>query len=354
MQYRKLPTKLKVFLTFVFIIFMFFMLYFAQKYLDTYLVRILTLIGIYGIMAVSLTFINGITGIFSLGHSGFIAIGAYTAALLTMSVEQKQMSFFLKPLIWPLNSIQLDFLSATIIAGVMAAIFAYLIGYPSLRLTGDYLAITTLGFGEIVRILILNMISVTNGPLGLKGLEEYTNIWWAWGWLFVTVLVIASLVNSSYGRALKAIREDPVAAKAMGIDVTRHQLLAFIVGAFFAGISGSLYAHWLTTIDPRPQTVGVLLTFNILIMIVLGGLGSITGAIFGAGIFAILSEWLRVVEEPFKIFGIQVPAISGMRLLVLSTIFVTVMLTWRRGIMGRNELTWDNIYNFFLKFKRKY
>jgi len=354
MQYKKLPTKLKVFLTFVFIISMFFMLFLAQKYLDTYWIRILTLIGIYGIMAVSLTFINGITGIFSLGHSGFIAIGAYTAALLTMSIEQKEMSFFLKPLIWPLNSIQLDFLSATIIAGIMAAIFAYLIGYPSLRLTGDYLAITTLGFGEIVRILILNMISVTNGPLGLKGLEEYTNIWWAWGWLLVTVVIISSLVNSSYGRALKAIREDPIAAKAMGIDVTKHQLMAFIVGAFFAGISGSLYAHWLTTIDPRPQTVGILLTFNILIMIVLGGLGSITGAILGAGIFAILSEWLRIVETPFKIFGIQVPAISGMRLLVLSTIFVVVMLTWRRGIMGRNELTWDNIYNFFLKFKRKY
>ena len=344
---------MKVFLTIIFVLFMILMLFLAQKKLDTYWIRILTLIGIYGIMAVSLTFINGITGIFSLGHSGFIAIGAYTSALLTMSIQQKQMSFFLKPLIWPLNSIQLDFLSATIIAGVMAAILAYLIGYPSLRLTGDYLAITTLGFSEIVRILILNMISVTNGPLGLKGLEEYTNIWWSWGWLLVTVLVIGSLVSSSYGRALKAIREDPIAAKAMGINVTKHQLTAFVVGAFFAGISGSLYAHWLTTIDPRPQTVGILLTFNILIMIVLGGLGSITGALFGAAIFAILSEWLRIVETPFKLFGIQIPAISGMRLLVLSTIFIIVMLTWRRGIMGRSELTWDSIYNFFLKLRRR-
>ncbi len=347
----RLSKRVNLILTITFLLFIALLLYLADGNLNTYYVRIISLIGIYGIMAVSLTLINGITGIFSLGHAGFMAIGAYTSALLTMSVQQKEMTFILDKLIWPFNSIQIPFLPATLIGGLVAAGFAFLIGWPSLRLSGDYLAITTLGFSEIIRILALNLRSVTNGALGLKGIPTYTNVWWAWGWLFATVLFIASLVNSSYGRALKAIREDRVAGESMGINVFRHQLMAFVVGGFFAGIAGSLYAHWLSTIDPRTTTIGVLLTFNALIMIVIGGLGSISGAIIGAALFAFLTEWLRFLEESIRIFSFEFSGIPGMRMLVLSALFVIVMIFWPRGIMGKNELTWNNLYNWIFRKK---
>ncbi|MCD6551354.1 branched-chain amino acid ABC transporter permease, partial [Thermotoga sp.] len=335
-----------VILTVAFILFMILLLHLANKYLDSYQLRVVRLIAIYGVMAVSLNLINGITGIFSLGHAGFILIGAYTASLLTLSPEQKTMSFIIEPIVPWLANLHTDFFTATIAGGMMAALFAFLIGWPVLRLSGDYLAIASLGFAEVIRIIALNAISVTNGPLGLKGIPEYSNIWWCYGWLFVTVLFIASLVNSSYGRALKAIREDRIAAEAMGINVFKHQLLSFVTGAFFAGVSGSLYAHWVTTIDPRITTLGPMLTFYILIMIVLGGLGSISGSLIGAALFTILFEWLRDLEEPFNFFGIHVPGIKGMRILVISVIFILVMIFWRRGIMGREELTWNNLYNW--------
>ncbi|PNS35873.1 branched-chain amino acid ABC transporter permease [Mesotoga sp. B105.6.4] len=329
------------------------LLFLSQELLNSYYSRIITLIGIYGIMAVSLTLVNGISGVFSLGHAGFIALGAYTSALLTLSPQQKEMTFLIEKLIWPLNSIQIPFFWATIIAGLVAALFAFFIGWPSLRLTGDYFAIATLGFSEIIRILALNLNSITNGALGLKALPDYSNVWWAWGWLLVTVACVMSLSYSSFGRALRAIREDRVAAQAMGINVFKHQLMAFVVGGFFAGISGSLYGHWLSTIDPRTNTFGILLTFNVLIMIVLGGLGSITGAIIGGALFAFLSEWLRFLEGPMNLFGFKIMGMSGMRMLVFSGLFVIIMIFWPRGIMGRSEFSWEGLVSLFRRGEKK-
>ncbi|MCD6449621.1 MAG: branched-chain amino acid ABC transporter permease [Thermotogaceae bacterium] len=349
---KKLKTSTKVWLTIIFILIMGFLLWIANRTFDDYKLRVLRLIAIYGIMAVSLNLINGITGVFSLGHAGFILIGAYTAALLTLTPEQKAMSFLFGIQPW-IEKIHADFFTATIAGGVMAALFAFLIGWPVLKLRGDYLAIASLGFAEVVRIWANNALTITNGPLGLKALQEYSNIWWVYGWLLFTVVFISSLVYSSYGRALKAIREDEIAARSMGINVFKHQLLAFVVGAFFAGVSGSLYAHWLTTIDPRITTMGPMFTFYILIMIVLGGLGSISGSLIGAAIFAILFEWLRNLEQPFTFFGIQVPGIPGMRILVISVLFILVMIFWQRGIMGREELTWENLYKWFSRLKRE-
>ena len=351
---RRLPTKTKVILTLLVIVVVAFLLHLADKHMDAYKLRILNLIAIYGIMALSLNLINGITGIFSLGHAGFILIGAYTAALLTLSPEQKEMSFIIQPIVPWLAHLHTNFLFATLAGGLLAAFAAFLVGWPVLRLSGDYLAIASLGFAEVIRVVALNAISITNGPLGLKAIPEYTNVWWAYGWLLVTLLFIGSLVSSSYGRALKAIREDRIAAEEMGINVFKHQLLSFVVGGFFAGVSGSLYAHWLTTIDPRLTTLGPMLTFYILIMIVLGGLGSISGSLIGAALFAILVEWLRNLEEPFKLFGvIQTNGLpKGSRILVISAIFVAIMIFWQRGIMGRNEITWDNLYRWFSRLRR--
>ncbi len=349
---KRLSTKTQVILTLIFILVMALLLWWADKGFDSYKQRVLRLIGIYAIMAVSLNLINGITGIFSLGHAGFILIGAYTAAILTLTPAEKEMSYLFGIQPW-IKNLHADFFTATLAGGAVAAFSAFLIGWPVLRLSGDYLAIASLGFAEIVRIWANNALTVTNGPLGLKAIPEYSTTWWIYGWLLFTVVFIASLVYSSYGRALKAIREDRIAAEAMGINVFKHQLMSFVVGAFFAGVSGSLYAHWLTTIDPRITTMGPMLTFYILIMIVLGGLGSITGSLIGAAVFAILFEWLRDLEQPFSFFGIQVPGIPGMRILVISALFIAVMIFWQRGIMGREELTWNNLYKWLSGRKKE-
>ncbi|MCX7653983.1 MAG: branched-chain amino acid ABC transporter permease [Fervidobacterium sp.] len=339
-------TKRDITLTTLFIILVIIFLWIAYIKFDTYQKQILSLMAIYGIMAVSLNLVNGITGVFSLGHAGFILLGAYTSALLTIPPDQKATIFIIQPPSPFIANLHTDFFTATIIGGLVAALGAFIIGFPVLRLSGDYLAIASLGFSEVLRILALNLQSITNGSLGLKGLPNYTNIWWSWGWLFVTVLFIVSLVKSSYGRALLAIRDNAIAAEAMGINVFKHTLLSFVISAFFAGVSGALYAHWLTTIDPRITTFGPILTYYVLIMVVLGGLGSISGSIIGAITFAFLMEWLRMFEQPFTLFGKQFPAIQGMRMLVLSVLFVITMIVWKRGIFGRAELTWDGIIKF--------
>lgn len=342
--------RVKFISTFVLICLIAFLLFFASRIASEYVILILNLIAINIIFSTSLTLINGITGIFSLGHAGFIAIGAYVSTLLTLPVEQKEMTFLIKPLIYPLNQIQISFLPATIIAGLVAAGFGYVVAAPSLRLIGDYLAIATLGLGETIRIVANNAWSITNGALGLKAIPPYTNIYWSWGWAFITVLIIASLVKSSYGRALKAIREDPIAAKAMGINVFSHQVMSFVLGSFFAGVGGSLWAHLITTIDPKSFTFTK--TFEILIMAVLGGLGSISGAIIGAAVYTVGLEFLRFLESPFKIGPILFPGIPGMRMVVLSALLIVLMLFWQRGIMGREELSWEKFYGIFRCFRR--
>jgi branched-chain amino acid transport system permease protein len=213
------------------------------------------------------------------------------------------------------------------------------------RVRGDYLAIVTLGFGEIVRVFATNAISITNGSLGLKGIKQLTNLWWSWGWAIFTVFCLVGLVESSCGRAMKAIREDETAAEAMGINIFRYKMLAFITSAFFQGIGGGLLAHLLTTIDPKLFTF--FLTFNLLIMIVAGGLGSMTGSIIGAVIFAWGSELLRWFEEPHQIGGFFIPGIPGMRMVIFSLLLILIMLFFRRGITGRWEFSWDWVFKKF-------
>jgi len=348
---KTLSFKTKFFLTILFILAIFLLLLTANNKASDYLILILNLMAINIIFAVSLTFINGITGIFSLGHVGFIAIGAYVSSILTLSPAQKEISYLIEPLIYPLNVIQIPFLPAIIIAGLVAAAFGYLVAAPSLRLIGDYLAIATLGLGEVVRVVANNTWSITNGALGLKSIPQYSNLWWTWGFALITIVFISSLVQSSYGRALKAIREDSVAAKSMGINVFSHQVVTFVIGSFFAGVGGALWAHLITTIDPKSFMFQK--TFEILIMVVIGGLGSISGAIIGASLYTVGLEFLRVLEEPISIGPIYIPGIPGMRMVVLSLILIIIMLFWRRGIMGRHEITWDGIYKLIMKVRNK-
>lgn len=316
-------------------------LFYAQRCLDIYIVRILNVCAIYAILGLSMNLINGFTGLFSLGHAGFMAVGAYTTALLTMSPLTKQQIFYMAPLIKPLDTLSLPFPLALIAGGVMAAIVGYLIGQPALRLKGDYLAIATLGFGEIIRVIFTNTQTITNGALGLKGIPAITNLWWSFGTATVTVVILASLINSSYGRALKAIREDEVAAEAMGINLAKHKGIAFVTGAFFAGIGGGLLGNLLGTIDPK--MFNFIFTFNILLIIVLGGMGSLTGSIISAFIITIANEVLRFLDESMNLGFTVINGKVGTRAVVFSALLMVVVLFYRKGLMGTNEFSWDKL-----------
>ena len=313
----------------------------ANRNFDSYVIRILNLCAIYIILGVSLNLINGFTGQFSLGHAGFMSIGAYMSALLYMSPELKEVNFFITPLIWPLSVIQIPFVFSLIIAGLVSAGVGFLIGIPCLRLKGDYLAIVTFGFSEIIRVIFNNLQNVTNGPIGLKGLPTHTNLWWSFGIAILTVLVVKNLINSSYGRALKSIRENETAAEAMGVNLFFHKSLAFAIGAFFAGLGGALLGSFIMTIDPN--TFSFLLTFQLIVIVIVGGLGSITGTVISAIIITVLMEVLRSVESPMNIFGLHVPGIPGMRMLVFAILLMTVVLFFKKGLMGKKEWSWDGL-----------
>ncbi|MDD3705787.1 MAG: branched-chain amino acid ABC transporter permease [Clostridiaceae bacterium] len=323
---------------------LFVFVYFANKHLDSYLLRILNLCAIYTVLGLSMNLINGFTGLFSLGHAGFMAVGAYTTAMLTLPIATKQMNFFLAPLISPLDKIVWPFLPSLLLAGVLAAIVAFLIGAPVLRLKGDYLAIATLGFSEIIRVVFTNTQTVTNGALGLKGIPATTNLWWSFGTAVVTIFIMVSLINSSYGRAFKAIREDEIAAESMGISLFKHKVLSFAIGAFFAGIGGGLLGNLMGTIDPL--MFRFFMTYNILLIIVLGGLGSVTGTIISAFIITIAQEFLRFLDEPIIP---NIPALPGLRMVVFSILLMLVVLFFRTGLMGTREFSWDKFFGFFKK-----
>ncbi len=334
-------------LTLASVVFLYIVLIWAENKLDSYIVRILNLIAINAILAVSLNLIYGFGGMFSLGHSGFMAIGAYTSALFVLSPAQKEMMWMLQDVAWPISVIHTPFWVSLLAGGLAAALFSLLIAVPVLRLGGDYLGIATLGFAEIVRVLIVNWASITNGSLGIKGIPPHATLIVNYTCLVVTVYCIVRLMNSNFGNVIKAIRDDEIAAKVMGVDTFRYRVLAFGLGAFFAGIGGALLGNLITTIDPKMFTF--LLTFNILMIVVAGGLGSVTGSILGSVVITVMLEWLRFADAPFTIAGFTVPGVPGMRMVVFSLVRLVIILYRREGMMGMREFSW----NWLLSRKRR-
>ncbi len=259
-------------------------------------------IAIHIILAVSLHLIIGITGQFSIGHAGFLAVGAYASAVITMKLG-------------------LPFPLAILTGGIVAALSGMIIGIPTLRLKGDYLAIATLGFGEIVRIILLN-IDYVGGASGIQVSHLTT-----WPWIFftalITIVVIRNFTNSTHGRACISIREDEVAADAMGINTTYYKVTAFIIGAFFAGVAGSLYAHNFYII--QPSNFGFLKSIDILIYVVLGGLGSLSGSVIAAILLTIISTFLQDYPET--------------RMVIYSLVLIVMMIYRPQGLLGTKELT---------------
>lgn len=263
----------------------------------------LILIGINIILAVSLNLINGFNGQFSIGHAGFMAIGAYGAAMITLKA-------------------QLPFPVALLFGAFLAGLFGVLVGLPTLRLRGDYLAIATLGFGEIIRGLIVN-IDYIGGAYGLSGIPKLAS----WTWIFwltvLTVVIITNFINSTHGRATISIRENEIAAEAMGINTTKYKVMAFTIGSFFAGLAGGLHAHFFYTI--QPNTFNFLKSFDILVMVVLGGQGSITGSIISAIVLTIISASLQSFAE--------------VRLVIYALLLIIIMIFRPQGLMGTKEFS---------------
>lgn len=337
-------------LTVVFLIALTGAVFFANENIDSYLRRILSLCAIYTIMGLSMNLVNGFTGMFSLGQAGFMAIGAYSVAIFTVPVEQRATVFYLEPMHPAIANIYMPFFVALLLGGLLAAVAAFLIGAPVLRLKGDYLAIATLGFSEIIRIVFTNLQTITNGSLGIKNIPTIKSLWWTVGSAAAVVVLMALLINSSYGRAFKAIREDEIAAEAMGINLFKHKIISFMLSGFFAGIGGGLFAALLGTVDPK-QFIFTL-TYNFLLIIVLGGMGSISGTVIGAFLVTAGLEWLRFLDSPLTIGNVEIPIFRpGLRMVVFSILLMVVVLFYRKGLMGRNELTWNFIFDRCGKIK---
>lgn len=273
--------------------------------IDTYLQATMVTICVNIILAVSLNLVTGFTGQFSLGHAGFMAIGAYSTALITMSM----------PTIF-------GFVLGLLVGALLAALVGFLIGLPTLRLRGDYLAIATLGMAEIIRVLLLNF-EFSNGAAGLSGIPQFVN----WNWLFVltagTIVLISNFLDSRHGRDCIAVREDEIAAESIGVRSTQAKTLAFSVGAFFGAIAGGVYASYFYFI--KPDLFGFMQSINILVIVVLGGLGSISGSIIAAILLAVVSTLLQPFPE--------------IRMILYSLVLVVLMVFRPQGIMGSRELS---------------
>ncbi len=319
---------------------------------NAYVKRVLNLAAIYAIISVSMNLVNGFTGLFSLGQAGFMAIGAFSVAIFTVPAEYINSIFYLEPMAPWLAAIRLPFVGALLVGGVIAAALSLLIGYPVLRLKSDYLAIATLGFSEIIRIVFTQMQSITNGALGINRIPGIQTMWVPFGAAAVCIGVMVLLIHSSYGRAFQAIREDDIAAEAMGINLSFHKNLAFAVSSFFTAIGGGLYAALLTSVDPKQFYF--TMTYNFLLIIVLGGMGSVTGTIIASFIITGGLEWLRFFDEPLSIMGVEIPVFrSGLRMVVFSVLLMVLVLFYRKGLMGQKEFSWDGMYQKFKKLKYK-
>ncbi len=297
------------------------------SHLNSYYLQVLIFIGINVTLAVSLNLINGYTGQFSLGHAGFMAIGAYVSAYLSMEHSAGLFHFMGGTNLWSISTV---FFLVLLAGGLAAALVGLLVGIPSLRLKGDYLAIVTLGFGEIIRVLIQNTDAV-GGPRGLSGIAGYTNLFWTYSFAALTIYLVVSLIDSTYGRGFLTVRDDEIAAEAVGVSTTRYKVIAFVLGAFFAGVAGGLYAHSTTYINP--SGFDFQRSIEIVIMVILGGMGSTIGVTVAAILLTLLLEYLRFVSG-YEWLPDLVRRIAANRMIIYSLILISLMLLRPQGLFG--------------------
>jgi branched-chain amino acid transport system permease protein len=300
------------------------LLFGVEKVLSEAWTFIAIVAGINVILAVSLNVVNGFTGQFSIGHAGFMAVGAYTTAKITTAMQGLQIVGFS-----PGVSDQVIFALALVAGMILAALAGLVVGIPSLRLRGDYLAIVTLGFNEIIRVIIENTPFLGQAT-GISGLPRLTNVLWVGLGVMATVIMARRLVGSTHGRALLAIREDEVAAEAMGVDTVGYKVRAFVIASAFAGLAGGLLVHLIQLCTPRSFTF--IKSFEVVVMVVLGGTGSVTGSILAALLLSFSLEWLREVQQ-YRMVG-------------YSLMLIILMLTRPSGLFGTREI-WDVLPGLF-------
>ena len=296
----------------------------TSKILNRYYSNLIDLVLIYIIAAVSLNLTCGYLGQLPLGHAGFMSIGAYTAAILTTSFQM--------PDVGPISGKTVLFFVSTVLGGLLSMLAGVLIGLPALRLKGDYLAIITLAFGEIIRVLIQN-VKITGGAMGLGGIGRLTSFPWCFFWTIVTILFSVLMINSRHGRAIRAIKEDELAAESVGINVTKYKIYAFAFAAFFAGVSGSLFAHHICYLEPG--NFGYNMSIELLVMVVLGGLGSVSGAVISATVLTVIPEILQTF--------------ASWKMIIYSILLIIVMIFKPSGLMGEKEVSVFQFINKVLK-----
>lgn len=298
-----------------------------------YIERIVIGIGINLILVISLNLANGFTGLFSLGHIGFMAIGAYASAILTLPLSLKATNL---PDLPPfLAKVQMPFLPALLIGGLIAMLVAFLIGLSLMRLTGPYITVATMGFLVIVQVVLINWDSLTRGARTFAGVPEYTNVWNVWIWAIIVLYVVWRLKFSSFGRKMMAARDNEIAAKSLGVNVMASRLLAFCVSAFFTGVAGALWAHFITAFSPKSFYFSQ--TFSVITMLVVGGLGSLSGSVVGVLLITILSEVLRNAERGFSIGPLVIPEVYGASQVIMAILFVLFIVFRPRGLLGESE-----------------
>ncbi|MBQ9992024.1 MAG: branched-chain amino acid ABC transporter permease [Firmicutes bacterium] len=307
--------------------------------------------AIYALVAVSMNLLNGFTGLFSLGQAGFMLIGAYTYAVLTIPVADRAGVYFYYD--GGLIQFALPVVVGILLAGLAAALFAWLIGLPVLKLKSDYLAIATLGFAEIIRAVVQwdKLGPITNGSNLLKRYPSFDSTLFPFIVAGICIAIIVLLINSSYGRAFKAIREDEIAAEAMGINLAKHKMLSFVISSFFAGVGGALLAMFQDTITANAFKTAM--TYEILLIVVIGGIGSITGSCIASFLFVSCSEWwMRFLDmDKYNIGDLNILR-PGFRMVIFSIVIMIMVLFYRKGIMGDKELSIDSLLALPKKLKR--
>ena len=306
---------------------------------NNYVVRVVTVMCINAVLVASMGLANGFTGVFSLGQIGFVAVGAYLSGILSLPLAAK--SSYLPDLPDWLAAIHLSFLPATIVAGLVCAALAFVVGAPLMRLSGYFVSVATLGFLIIVNVVLINAVDYTRGARTFTGVPLETTLAWAVGWLTVTLVVLARIVYSPVGRRYRSVREDTIAARAIGIKVLPTRLSAFTLGAFFAGVGGSLYGHYLGSFSPASFYMAY--TFALVSMLVIGGMQSLTGAVVGVIVVSMLSEILRNLERGLDLGAFAIPPLYGAAQIVLGIIFILIMIFRPSGIMGDRELSLGQI-----------
>jgi branched-chain amino acid transport system permease protein len=300
---------------------------FGDFRINAYYARILNLIGINITLAVSLNLINGLAGQFSIGHAGFMAVGGYSATFVTVYYGSAIAGLFGSSLDEPAGAAVVMLVS--LVTGAAAAALAGLaVGIPSLRLRGDYLAIVTLGFSEIIRVIILNIPAV-GGATGFTAAIPITNFFWIFAVAILTIVIVRNIAASTFGRVLATIRGDEIAAEAMGISTTRYKVLAFVISAALAGVAGGLSGQLFAN-PLNPQNLNFVRSIEIIVMIVIGGIGSISGAVFGATALTIMPEALRRLDQQFP----------GLRMVTYALLLILMMIFRPQGLFGRRELGW--------------